>query len=216
MPRRRKRKTNAAAELVAAFRFAFGVTALMLLAIGCVVGLAVSACFDVGSGAFHYGAARQWRGWKTSRRAWWRVGNGLRALRRKTPRIRVAALAAYQVLTPTEFEAAIATLLEDVGYSRVQVTGGAGDLAADICCVDPEGRRTVVQCKRYAPSRLVGSRDLQLFIGMAFTHHAANRAIYATTSGFTAPATQLARQHGVELWDGSVLSRMLRAPTAER
>jgi hypothetical protein len=113
------------------------------------------------------------------------------------------------MLSGAGFELAVADLLHDMGFRKVVVCGGAGDLAADIVGKDEHGRSFVAQCKRYDPSHTVGSREIQLFIGMATTHHRAERPIFATTSRFTAPARKLADSHGIELLDGDRLASLL-------
>lgn len=122
--------------------------------------------------------------------------------------IRVESIGELLMLTPGEFEEAIAQGLRDRGYAHVQRRGGPGDLGVDITCVDPAGERLAVQCKRYAPGNLVGSREVQLFIGMVTTEHRGARGVYVTTSGFTAPARQLADRHEVRLIDGIELARI--------
>lgn len=102
--------------------------------------------------------------------------------------LRVRELRTLLLLTARAFEAAVADLLTEAGYTKVKVSGGPGDLAADITCRDPEGRRVIVQCKQYAVGRTVGSKEIQQFVGMAFTHHKADRGVYVTTAGYTAPA----------------------------
>jgi len=128
--------------------------------------------------------------------------------RRERQKIRVATLRQLKALSPETFEHAVATLLEDLGFRNVRVTGGAGDLARDIHCVDDEGGKVVVQCKRYK-DQSVNSDDMQKFIGMMVVEHKGQRGIYATTSSFTEPARSLAKRHNVELWDGNKLADLL-------
>lgn len=130
--------------------------------------------------------------------AWW-----------QGPPLRVQTIGELLMLTPTQFEEAIANLLNDHGYRNVQRVGGAGDLGVDITCRDPQGRSVAVQCKRYGPGKRVASKDLQLFIGMTTVHHRVDRGLYVTTSSFTQPAAALAEQHGIELIDGERLARLL-------
>jgi restriction system protein len=111
-------------------------------------------------------------------------------------------------MTPKEFEFLVASILQELSYSNISVTGGPGDLAVDISAVNPDGDKAVVQCKRYAQEHRVGSRDVQSFIGMAFQHHNAEELIFATTSTFTEPAKQLAQQHQIKLWDGYQLTQL--------
>ncbi|WP_037872888.1 restriction endonuclease [Streptomyces sp. NRRL S-37] len=103
----------------------------------------------------------------------------------------------YALLDPDEFEAAIAELCVRDGCTRVEVVGGAGDLGADVTALTPDGRRLVVQCKRYGDDNKVGSQDLQRFGGTCFTVHEADVALVVTTSDFTAPAVEYAEQCGI-------------------
>lgn len=121
---------------------------------------------------------------------------------------RATQIAPMLAMTPREFELLVASILHELCYSNVSVTGGPGDLAVDISAVNPDGDKAVVQCKRYAPEHRVGSRDVQSFIGMAFQHHNAKELIFATTSTFTEPAQNLARRHQIKLWDGGQLTKL--------
>lgn len=112
-------------------------------------------------------------------------------------------------LAPSEFEAAVADLLARSEFRDVRLCGGSGDLGADIVCLDRRGRTVVVQCKRHAPGIAVGSGVVQRFLG-AVTHHGADRGLLVTTSRFTAPAAELAGQHGIELIDGEALATLAR------
>jgi restriction system protein len=103
----------------------------------------------------------------------------------------------YDALSPEEFEEAIAALCVRDGCSQVQVVGGAGDLGADVVALSPEGRRLVIQCKRYGDDNKVGSQDLQRFGGTCFAVHEADVALVVTTSDFTAPAEEYAEQCGI-------------------
>jgi restriction system protein len=131
--------------------------------------------------------------------------------RRIQRRLRVRTLGELLSLTPAQFEEAVGDLLSELGYRDVRRVGGAGDLAADIQCRDPEGMSVIVQCKRYAPGTRIGSPVIQTFIGMQSIHHRADRGIFVTTSEFTQPAVTLARHHGLTLIDGAELSRLILA-----
>ncbi len=115
----------------------------------------------------------------------------------------------FLAMTPREFEIAVGRILGRHGY-RLSVTGGPGDLVADLTGTDPGGRPAVVQCKRYAPGHPVGSRDVQLLIAMGVRHHDAERLVLVTTSDFTDPARDLADEHGVELISGEDLEDLTR------
>jgi restriction system protein len=111
----------------------------------------------------------------------------------------------YAALDPDEFEHAVAALCVRDGCREAEVVGGAGDLGADVLAVAPDGRRVVIQCKRYGDGTTVGSQDLQRFGGTCFAVHGADVAVVVTTSVFTAPAIDYARQCGIVCVDGEGL-----------
>lgn len=115
-------------------------------------------------------------------------------------------------LSPTEFETAVATLLQNLGYSNTHRVGGSGDLSVDVEGTDANGQKIIAQCKRYAPQHHVGSPEIQQFIGMAYTHHcvAPGNALYFTTASYSAPAIALAAQHHIVLVDGRGLENLLQ------
>ncbi|KFG04051.1 restriction endonuclease [Streptomyces scabiei] len=127
------------------------------------------------------------------------------AVPRPRPAADDAADAAYDALTPEEFEEAIAALCAHHGCTAVEVVGGAGDLGADVVATAPDGSRVVIQCKQYGASHRVGSQDLQRFGGTCFTVHEADVAVLVTTSDFTAPALEYADQCGIVCVDGEAL-----------
>lgn len=114
--------------------------------------------------------------------------------------------ARYHAMDPWEFERAVAFLCERDGCQGVQVVGGAGDLGADVIAIAPDGRRIVIQCKRYGPTTKVGSPDLQRFGGTCYSVHGAQVATVVTTSVFTRPAANYATQHGIRLFDSTALA----------
>ena len=130
------------------------------------------------------------------------AGVARRGRRRRTLRHLLAG-------TPTEFEETVAGLMRREGFRQVVRVGGAGDLTVDVTARDRAGRLVIVQCKRYLPTRQVGSKELQTFIGMLTIHHRADYGLYVTTSGFTGPAVTLAGQHDITLVDGPMLTAML-------
>ncbi|MGW6057483.1 restriction endonuclease [Streptomyces sp. NPDC055189] len=103
------------------------------------------------------------------------------------------------------FEHAIAGLCARDACREIEVVGGAGDLGADVTAVTSEGLRIVIQCKLYGDGNKVGSQDLQRFGGTCFTVHEADVAALVTTSDFTAPALEYARQCGIVCVNGEEL-----------
>ncbi len=121
-------------------------------------------------------------------------------------------LAGFLALDPTGFEHAVANVFRASGFRDMRVVGGSGDLAIDITGRDPSGQPVLVQCKRYAPDKRIGSPEVQKFLGMARYRDESARRILVTTSDFTGPALDVGRRAGVELVSGAELVRLaLRA-----
>ena len=137
------------------------------------------------------------------------VATSYRLRRSRIVRRRRRTLGDLLALTPPEFEEAVAEILARSSYRRVRVVGKAADLGVDIACFDRRGRPVAVQCKRHAPGIAVGSREVQQLLG-SITHVGAERGILVTTSRFSAPAIDLAEQHGIKLIDGENLVGMVQ------
>jgi hypothetical protein len=90
-----------------------------------------------------------------------------------------------RMLTPYQFEKAVKQLLENLGYRNVAVTGRPADGGVDLVCEDKEGKKVVVQCKRWINK--VGAEEIRSFIG-AITISGANKGIFITTSSLTKEA----------------------------
>jgi restriction system protein len=115
-------------------------------------------------------------------------------------------IARYHSLSPTGFEHAIAYLCQRDGCTNVQVNGGAGDLGADVTATAPDGRRIVIQCKRYGPANKVGSPEMQRFGGTCYAVHHAHIPVMVTTSTFTQQAAGYATAQGIRLYDERALA----------
>ncbi len=138
----------------------------------------------------------------------------VRGWRRRRRRRVVRTLDGLIALTPTQFEETAAVALRRAGFRSVRRVGGSGDRGADLLARDAAGRPVVVQCKRYARDRSVGSLAIQTLLGTQRIF-GAERALFVTTAGFTAPAVGLAAEHGVELIDGPALVRLLAREHAD-
>lgn len=143
--------------------------------------------------------------------AWWtaRVVHG----RVRAYRARWAApttIGAYTSASPDEFEQQTAALARRDGCRDVTVVGGAGDLAADVLATTPDGRRILIQCKRYAPHNKVGSDHVQRVNGTYRDIHGCQIAAIVTTSSYTPAATALARRVGIRLFDADDLAQWAR------
>ncbi|MCC9737669.1 restriction endonuclease [Streptomyces sp. MNU89] len=113
---------------------------------------------------------------------------------------------AYDAMDADAFEQAVAALCERDGCRDVGVVGGANDLGADVVATRPDGRRIVIQCKRYCATNKVGSQELQRFGGTCFTVHEADVAALVTTSSFTEPAVDYAAHTGIRCFDRAALA----------
>jgi restriction system protein len=108
-------------------------------------------------------------------------------------------------MTGPQFEQFVAALMRRTGFAHVQVSGGAGDLGADITALVPDGH-LVVQCKRYRTGRPVGSADVQKLAGTARELHRAELAAIVTSSHFTRPAVEIAARLRIALVDREALA----------
>jgi restriction system protein len=115
-------------------------------------------------------------------------------------------IARYHDMTPRAFEEALAFLCRRDGCTAVRVVGGAGDLGADVIASAPDGRKIVLQAKRYGLTSKVVGPDLQKFGGTCFAVHHAQVAAVITTSVFTKQAREYALHMGIRLFDVQALA----------
>ncbi len=113
-------------------------------------------------------------------------------------------------LSPTQFEYAMAVVLQMLGMTDLQRVGGRGHLSVNITGRDASGRTVLVQCKRRARTKKIGSPEIEKFIGMAHLHHHADLKLFVTTSEFTEHVRVLASQHGIQLMNGSDIENLAR------
>ncbi|MFJ8741473.1 restriction endonuclease [Embleya sp. NPDC127516] len=128
---------------------------------------------------------------------------------RAIARGRAVSFAAVDAMTGAGFEEHVAELCRRDGCRDVVVSGGAGDLGADVVARLPDGRSLVIQCKRLGRTRAVGSPDMQRFVGTARPVHHADVAVLVTNSRFTAPARRLARAQDIVTLDRRALGRWM-------
>ncbi|MFJ6250669.1 MULTISPECIES: restriction endonuclease [unclassified Streptomyces] len=117
----------------------------------------------------------------------------------------VRSMEAVWVLDPLQFEEYVAELCRRDGCTDVRRVGAANDLGADVIGRLPDGRKLVVQCKRYAKHRTVGSPDLQKFNGTARSEHGADVPLFVASCKFTKQARAFAARHGLVLVDVDLL-----------
>ncbi|MFD5882907.1 restriction endonuclease [Streptomyces yangpuensis] len=115
------------------------------------------------------------------------------------------SLEAVWAMSPLEFEEYVAGLCRRDGCTEVRRVGAANDLGADVIGRLPDGRKLVVQCKRYAKHRTVGSPDLQKFNGTARSEHGADIPLFVASCKFTKQARAFAARHALVLVDIDLL-----------
>jgi restriction system protein len=116
-------------------------------------------------------------------------------------------IAVTDAMTGSEFEHFVARLMRSSGCRGVRVSGGAGDMGADVTGKAPDGRRVVVQCKRYTGA--LGSPHVQRFAGTARDIHGADIALLVTTGHPTRQARDIARRCRITLVDRPALARWM-------
>ncbi|UQT60475.1 restriction endonuclease [Streptomyces durmitorensis] len=191
MTARRGRRTAASRRREARRRTgAVGGAALLLLVV-----VFWSAIWPYAAGVLILGGLGfvGWWLWRTDRMARgrdraWRREDAVRAGHR--------TLARADAMTGTEFEELVAELCRRDGCTEVRRVGGAGDNGADVVGRLPDGRTMVVQCKRYAPSSTVASREMRDLLGSR-VHFGADVAIFVTTTRFSRPSETFAAGHGI-------------------
>ncbi|MEY9839402.1 restriction endonuclease [Streptacidiphilus sp. EB103A] len=102
-----------------------------------------------------------------------------------------------ELMSPTAFEHMCADLLIRDGFHHARRIGGSGDLGADVEAYDEQGRKLILQCKRY--KQRVGSPALQTFNGTARPVHRADFAVVVGLNGFSQPAVDFAASQNIAL-----------------
>ncbi|MFF4409834.1 restriction endonuclease [Streptomyces sp. NPDC001404] len=94
----------------------------------------------------------------------------------------------WRALSPGDFERSIARLCKRDGCKDVEVLGGSNDRAGDVKVRTPDGRRMLLQCKRYQRGNNVGAPVLYAVNGTYRVTHGCDLAAIVTTSSFTTSA----------------------------
>lgn len=115
-------------------------------------------------------------------------------------------LAQLDNLTPDDFEEFVAEVFEALGYEVTRV-GGSGDEGADLLLARA-GQRAVVQCKYHKGRAVVGSPEVQRFLGTVH-HTRSHKGYFVTTRTFTLSAEKFARENPLELIDGPRLVELV-------
>ncbi|UQA91465.1 restriction endonuclease [Streptomyces halobius] len=132
-------------------------------------------------------------GWGLLRAHQRAVGEDRQWRAQEEAKARELSMTEVDTLSWQDFEQYVADLCRRDGCQDVVVSGKSGDLGADVVGYLADGRKLVVQCKKYAPERSVSSQDMQKFVGTARLEHGADVALFVTTCRtFTKAALGLA------------------------
>lgn len=110
---------------------------------------------------------------------------------------------------PTEFEHYIAMTFEALGFEGVEVTAKTNDGGKDIIMYKGE-RKCIAEVKLYSPQYKIGREKIQKLHSAMLDSEAVN-AIFVTTSDFTATAMAYAGKHEIDLINGFLLTRLIKA-----
>ena len=113
----------------------------------------------------------------------------------------VLTLEKLQALSPEAFERYVAGLFRQKGY-EVVLRGSSGDLGVDLELTGPQGRRAIVQCKRY--QNTIGAEIVRELFG-TLIHEAVMWAFLVTTADISDAAREWAAGKPITLIDGTTL-----------
>ncbi len=109
-------------------------------------------------------------------------------------------------LSPAQFEDAIAIMYRQLGYAVTQ-TAISNDFGRD-AIVNKEGKKYLVECKRYAVDVPIGRPALQKFYA-AMVGDKADGGFFITTSTFAHTAVRYAKDTNITCIDGRALSVLM-------
>jgi restriction system protein len=115
-------------------------------------------------------------------------------------------------LSPKDFEEYVGTLFRRKGY-QVALRGGSGDHGVDLELFGPDGRKAIVQCKRY--QHTVGEEIVRELFG-TIIHERSIRGFLVTTAEISASAKSWAAGKPITLIDGPTLVEIAQSLAKER
>ena len=107
-------------------------------------------------------------------------------------------------LPPGEFEEMTAELYRARGF-QANKTGASGDHGVDVIIKSKDGKKMIVQCKRWR--KPVGESIVRDFYG-TMQHEKAAQGTIIATSGFTQQAKEWAKGKPISLYDGNTFIEM--------
>ncbi len=123
--------------------------------------------------------------------------------------------AVFTAIEWRRFEAVCETLFAQAGFeTKSQSHGADGGVDIWLHSRNAMGPVAVVQCKHWL-GKAVGVKELREFFGV-MTSNKLKRGTYATTSTYTADATQFAKDNGINALDGKALLGLIANRTPEQ
>lgn len=113
----------------------------------------------------------------------------------------IMTLEKLRSLSPQAFERYVAGLFRQKGY-KVVLRGSSGDLGVDLELTGPQGRRAIVQCKRY--QNTIGAEIVRELFG-TMIHEGVMWAFLVTTAEISDAARDWAAGKPITLIDGATL-----------
>ncbi len=123
-----------------------------------------------------------------------------------SPAIAPLSIDELYALSPRAFEEYVAQLFRQKGYV-VTLRGRSGDHGVDLELMQANGRRAIVQCKRYRSA--IGPDVVRELYG-TLMHERAARAFLVTTADISDAARRWAQDKPITLIDGRTLSQIAR------
>lgn len=105
----------------------------------------------------------------------------------------------YRQMTPQRFEDSIAVLFRQLGY-EVKQTPYSNDRGKDAIAWKG-GKKYLIECKHYGADKLIGRRDLQIFVA-AMKEENAEAGFYINLGRFAKTVAEYAEQNQIALYDG--------------
>jgi restriction system protein len=119
----------------------------------------------------------------------------------------------YLQMDSKQFEDAVAALFCQLGYEVTQ-TPYSNDRGKD-AIARKDGRKYLIECKRYGVDGTIGRRDLQIFVA-AMKEENAEGGFYVNTGRFAKTAVEYAAQNQIELYDAERFPVLVNAAFPNR
>jgi|ERR1700687_981636 len=119
----------------------------------------------------------------------------------------------YLQMDSKQFEDAVAALFCQLGY-EVKQTPYVNDRGKD-AIARKDGKKYLIECKRYGADNTIGRRDLQIFVA-AMKEENAEGGFYVNTGRFAKTAVEYAAQNQIDLYDAERFPVLVNAAFPNR